>query len=204
VQEATGVPGQEKGGRPPRAPIPEHESLTPDSRPPTPIAEPLAGAAIVVLGGWVLWHAYGLREGPGYAAIGPRVFPVIVGAGFLASGLAVLASGWRSRRPAASDEPHEQETALDWSTLAAMGALLAVYILLFAPLGFIVSSAAFLIAGAWALGSRSQVRDLIVGILLSGLTYVVFTRLLGLELPEGPLAEPIDALQQLIAGPRES
>jgi putative tricarboxylic transport membrane protein len=68
----------------------------------------------------------------------------------------------------------------------------------FLHLGFIISSAAFLVAGAWVLGSRSWPRDVAAGLLLSLVTYVVFTRLLGLDLPSGPLEEPIRALETLL------
>jgi putative tricarboxylic transport membrane protein len=169
-------------------------------------AELLIGAAIVAVGGWVLWQAFGMREGPGYAAVGPRIFPIIVGVGFALSGLAVVASAGRAwlMQPSNRNADSEPADPADWSTLAAIAVLLAVYVLLFPSLGFIIASAAFLVAGAWALGSRSPLRDAAAGVLLSGITYVVFTRLLGLELPEGPLADPIDALQRLIGDSGEA
>jgi len=162
----------------------------------------VAGAAIALLGGWFLWQAVSLREGPGYAAVGPRVFPIIVGLGFLVSGLPLLLSR-RSRvlRAAApADESANSDLAppADWPTLASMAVLLAIYITVFLHLGFIISSAAFLVAGAWVLGSRSWPRDVAAGLLLSLVTYVVFTRLLGLDLPSGPLEEPIRALETLL------
>jgi putative tricarboxylic transport membrane protein len=162
----------------------------------------VAGAAIALLGGWFLWQAVSLREGPGYAAVGPRVFPVIVGLGFLVSGLPLLLSR-RSRAlraGAPSDESANADLAppTDWPTLVSMAVLLALYIALFLHLGFIISSAGFLLAGAWILGSRSWLRDVVAGLLLSVVTYVVFTKLLGLELPAGPLEEPIRALETLL------
>ena len=150
---------------------------------------PLAAAGLVValLGAWFFTQATQLRAGPGYAAVGPRVFPMMVGGGLVAAGLGVLLGQLRSRR-AAVEVPEELAVPPDWVTLGTVAALLAAYVALFEPLGFVLSSAVFLPACAWALGSRSPVRDILAGVGVAVVAYVVFTWLLGLELPEGPLA----------------
>ena len=150
--------------------------------------ERLFGIAATLLGVWFLWQATELRQGPGYAAVGPRVFPIIVGIGFVASGIGIVLRSGGSRLARGED-------STDWPTLAAMAALLAGFIALFSPLGFPISAAVFVALGAWILGSRSTVRDAVVGVLLGGVTYLVFTRLLGLELPAGLLEEPIRVVQ---------
>jgi putative tricarboxylic transport membrane protein len=160
----------------------------------------ITGAAIALCAGWFLWQAAALREGPGYAAVGPRVFPAIVGVGFLVSGLALFLSGLRgARRQGTTDADAERHAPTDWPTLLAMAGLLALYLVLFRPLGFILASAGFLVAGAWALGSRAWARDLVAGALVSIPTYVVFARLLGLELPAGPLEGPLRAFQVVLS-----
>lgn len=132
-------------------------------------ADRLAGATIGVFGAWFLWQAAILREGPGYAAVGPRVFPVIVGLGILASGLALGASP--TRRPEAESDIGPER---DWRTLAGAAAILAGYIVLFQPLGFVVASTLFLAASSWNLGSRSLRRDMVAGLLTSAAAYLVF------------------------------
>ena len=143
----------------------------------------LAGVVIVVFGAWFLWQAATLREGPGYAAIGPRAFPLLVGVGILGSGIALAAAPPRHTEP--SDE--DALPPVDYRTLLGAGAILAGYVILFAPVGFILASTAFVVASSWNLGSRSVGRDLAAGFATSLVAYVVFTRLLGLELPGGPL-----------------
>ncbi|MBA2354876.1 MAG: tripartite tricarboxylate transporter TctB family protein [Acidobacteria bacterium] len=86
----------------------------------------------------------------------------------------------------------------DWRTLGLMAVALAGLIVLWRPLGFILAAALFVVAGAWVLGSRSPVRDLIVGVLVSVGTFALFTRVLGLELPAGLLAEAIRALTGIV------
>lgn len=188
----------------------------------TVLAERMASLLIVGFGVWFLWQATQLRQGPGYAAVGPRVFPTIVGAGLTLSGLALALSGWRSRvllpatreatdvntaggpdgrdgRDGRDGAPIDAAaaSASDWPVLVAVAGMLVLYIVLFLPFGFIISSSAFLSGCAWALGSRARVRDLIAGIVLSVSAYVVFTEILGLELPAGPLEAPMRMLQVL-------
>lgn len=196
-------------------------------------ADTIAGVLIALFGAWFLWEATLLREGPGYAAVGPRVFPLIVGTGLLVSGLAVLVGGLRHSRgggdvvPAtsaasatgvadagtrgasavpvdrAADDGDEQRASseglpTDWRTLGLMAVALAGLILLWRPLGFILTATLFLVAGARVLGSRSLIRDVVAGVLVSVGTYALFTRLLGLELPAGPLEEPLRSLTGLL------
>jgi len=217
-------------------------------------ADAIAGMAIVLFGAWFFWEAMQLREGPGYAAVGPRVFPLIVGIGLLLSGASVLVGGLRNRRsggdavyvdvppvdsvPATVAAPIDASRNLpigasrvatsehasdvlaatagiapddlnassdmaerlptDWRTLGLMAVALAGLIVLWRPLGFILAAALFVVAGAWVLGSRAPVRDLIVGVLVSVGTFALFTRVLGLELPAGLLAEAIRALTGIV------
>ena len=147
----------------------------------------LAGLVVALFGAWFLWQANELGEGPGYAAVGPKVFPIIVGLGLLGSGLALLAAGGAARATTADEAGDEAALPVDWRTLGGLAGLLAAYVLLFQPLGFLLTSALFLPAGAWVLGNRAHGRAVLAGVLLSVTVYLVFTRLLGLELPAGPL-----------------
>ena len=142
-------------------------------------AERAAGALIGLFGAWFLWQALQFREGPGFAAVGPRLFPVLVGIGLIASGLAVAIF-------ARSSEPNAEAEA-DWRTLLLIAAVLAVYLALYMPLGFPLASIAFFVAAAWALGSRAPLRDVLSGVVLVVVVYLLFTRLLGIDLPAGPL-----------------
>jgi putative tricarboxylic transport membrane protein len=117
------------------------------------------------------------------------VFPAIVGLGLAVSGLALALLGSPPPDPT-------EDRRLDWRTLVLMGAALAAYLTLYIPLGFPLASAAFFIAGAWILGSRRPGRDVLSAVVLVVVVYVVFTRLLGLSLPAGPLEEPMRQVLQ--------
>jgi putative tricarboxylic transport membrane protein len=131
-----------------------------------------------------------LSEGPGYAAVGPKTFPIIVGIGIVLSGLGVALT--RNSDGPAPDEGLESH---DWRTLGLFAALLALYIALFLILGFVLCSILLVVAGARILGSHSWRRDLIAGVGLSLTAYLIFTMLLGLELPAGPLELPLQLLR---------
>jgi putative tricarboxylic transport membrane protein len=137
----------------------------------------IAGVVVSLFGAWVVWQAFLLPERVTSVAIGPRVFPVVVGLGIMASGVAMALA----RGPDAADRP-----LIDWHTLGALAGVLAAYLILFVPIGFPISSTLFLVGAARILGSRSLPRDLVAGVGVSVIAYIVFTRLLGLELPGGP------------------
>jgi putative tricarboxylic transport membrane protein len=52
----------------------------------------------------------------------------------------------------------------------------------------VISTSAFFVGSSRAMGSRHLARDVAVGIGLSLLVYLSFTRLLGVSLPAGVLA----------------
>jgi putative tricarboxylic transport membrane protein len=152
---------------------------------------------VTLFGAWVIWQATLLREGPGYAAVGPKTFPLIVGVGMVLTGLALMWVHIAGAPDGGPDETGDAERRTDWRTLLLVGAFLAGYVVLYLPLGFVVSSVLFVPACGRALGSRSPGRDVIVAVGLALVTYFVFTRLLGLELPGGPIDEPLRALANL-------
>jgi putative tricarboxylic transport membrane protein len=155
--------------------------------------------AITLLGAWVIWQATLLREGPGYAAVGPKTFPLIVGVGMLLSGLALMWEHLHGHQDRDTSPTHtaEAEGPADWRMLILVGVVLAAYVVLYEPLGFVLSTALFLPTCAWMLGSRAPIRDAAVGVVLALVTYILFTRFLGLELPGGPIDEQLRALSNL-------
>lgn len=120
----------------------------------------------------------------GYAAVGPRFFPVLIGVGMLASGLWLGAIAWRRQR---RSQPVAELEAMDWRTWAACAGALLAYIVLFQPLGFLLATPPFLIAQARIFGSRNTLRDVIAAIVLSVAVFVVFNVLLKVDLPKGVL-----------------
>ncbi len=64
---------------------------------------------------------------------------------------------------------------------------LALGAVLMRPAGFVIASTVIFLTVAMAFGSRHRLRDLAVGLTLSLIAYLSFTRLLDLTLPAGLL-----------------
>jgi putative tricarboxylic transport membrane protein len=80
----------------------------------------------------------------------------------------------------------EQQT--DWGAVAVIAAGLVLHMNLMKPLGFIPAAAILFMSVAFAFGSRRYLRDAAIAVGLAAAAYFSFTRLLGLQLPGGPLA----------------
>lgn len=142
----------------------------------------IIGAALVVFGIWVLWTAAGIPTGAAYAAVDARFFPRVVGVGLSISGLGILIGVWRSWR---SDAAGDETVPLDWASLLAIAGILLAYILLYLPLGFILASTLLMVAGARVFSSTKPLRDGFWGLVVSVATYLLFTRVIRMELPTG-------------------
>ncbi|MET0896491.1 MAG: tripartite tricarboxylate transporter TctB family protein [Mycobacterium sp.] len=121
-------------------------------------------------------------------AVGPRFFPYVVGGAATLVGLWLAIAVLRGDR-AASEESEDIDLTqkTDWRTLAALAGAFVAYILIINPLGYLLSTMLFFGGTAFALGARRP-RSLILTTLLVPLaTFLIFTRLLGIYLPNGVL-----------------
>jgi putative tricarboxylic transport membrane protein len=147
------------------------------------LGEAVLAGFILLLGAFVAVETALLRTGPGYAAIGPKLFPWLVAAGLLLVGVALL---YEARAGAVA---HPTGFELDLAPTLVVTGGLVLQMLLIRPLGFVIATAVVFVAVAWALGSRRILLNAAVGLVLCALTYVAFTRGLGLVLPAGMLGE---------------
>jgi putative tricarboxylic transport membrane protein len=145
------------------------------------LGEAVLAAFILLLGAFVAVETAMLRTGPGYAAIGPKLFPWLVAAGLLLVGLALL------HEARAGSVAHPAGFEIDLPPTLTVTAGLILQMVLIKPLGFVIATAGLFVAVAYALGSRRTVLNAAVGLVLCAVTYVAFTRGLGLVLPAGML-----------------
>jgi putative tricarboxylic transport membrane protein len=146
------------------------------------LGEAVLAAFVLGLGLFVAVETALLRTGPGYAAIGPKLFPWLVAAGLLLVGAALL---YEARAGAVA---HPAGFDLDLVPPLMVSAGLVLQILLMRPAGFVLATTVLFVAVARALGSRRLVLDFVVGFVLCLAAYVAFTWGLGLILPAGVLA----------------
>ena len=139
--------------------------------------------AIILLGAFYLWGALQIREATTYAAVGPRFMPNAIGIGIILSGV------WLFAFPGAPPSPDSpQSVALDWLRIGLILGIVAAYIALFRSLGYVFATTLLVWSGAQVLGERRHfVRDGVIAVALAVTIYYVFSQLLRINLPPGPL-----------------
>lgn len=148
-------------------------------------------ALLAVLGVLVLIDAIRIpadlaQRGP----VGPTAVPVVVGAGLLVVAALLARDVLRGvRGESETGEDVDLAAPGDWRTVLLLSAAFLANAALIGVVGFPVSGAILFWGAAYALGSRSFVRDPLIAAALSIATYLVFNNLLGVPLPGGPLME---------------
>ncbi len=144
--------------------------------------ELLIGIGTAGLGLFLAARTYALPDAPGYAHVGPRLFPGLIAAGVIACGalLAREAASGGFRKP-----PGGERARLDWRGFAWISAGTLAHMALIGSIGFIAASSLLFFAAARGFGSTRPLRDAVVAVVLSGAVFVIFTQALGLSLPSG-------------------
>jgi putative tricarboxylic transport membrane protein len=147
--------------------------------------ELLLSLAFIALGVYTLIGAQSIGSGTGYSQIGPRAFPMGIGAGLVILGgiLAwqAISGGWRN---VPMDESHDTP---DWLAFAILTGAVLLHMAAIGWAGFILASTFLFILIARGFGSRKLLRDIVVGAVLSTAAFFIFTSGLGLQLPNGLL-----------------
>lgn len=145
-------------------------------------------AFLVVVGVYVLVNASGLRRGFADQPVQPYAVPYVVGAVTVVLGIALAIATWRGDVPQAEGgEDVDLTQSPEWLTVAKLVGVFVLNIVLIDPLGWAISGALLFAGSAWALGSRTWIKDLGIGLALSLLTWYGFYVGLGLPIPAGIL-----------------
>jgi putative tricarboxylic transport membrane protein len=141
-------------------------------------------ALLGVVGAYTVYDATTLTVGFG-DPVGPRAFPYVIG-GVLV-GLAVLLALATARGDVPEAEAGEDVDLThraDWTTVVKLVGVLVFTIATIGWLGWAITGAVLFAGAAWALGSRTLLRDVLVGAVLSvGSWYFFYS---GLEIPLTP------------------
>jgi hypothetical protein len=121
-----------------------------------------------------------LSPDPGFGVVRPATFPVVIGI------LMLVSAGWLVFDTVRSGTVPDLEP-LDRRPLAYTAAAAGAFLLAFTPLGFILSATPYLVVQARILGSRMLVRDVIASAAFIVALYVLFVKILTIDLPNGPL-----------------
>jgi putative tricarboxylic transport membrane protein len=119
---------------------------------------------------------------PAIGGVGPAAAPRTVGVLLAGLGLAHLVNGWRARgRLLEADRGNHRSLA--W----VMAALVGLIVVLEVGGGFVIGAAWLFAATAHAFGEPLRLRSVALGLGISLLVFLFFTRVLSLALPSGPL-----------------
>lgn len=146
-----------------------------------PWASRAAAAGFLAAGVAVLAGAFAIPEGGGYQAVGPRAFPLLAGGALTLVAAIGVVQAFRTPPPAADGAAARTE----WRPVLAVVGTLAAYVAVLLPLGYWQATTVLFTVVARVLGSRRLVRDAAIGLVLALATYVLFDRVLGIELPPG-------------------
>lgn len=141
------------------------------------------GLALLILSSLMVFSTATMRLPPNYSKVGPQVFPYAAALVLAILGLNFL---WR----ALAHHPDRLMPDTDKTDIVAVASVTAgflVFILALQPLGFVLSAACLFVAVARGFGSQRWLRDFGIGLALSVAAFLVFTRLLDLQLPAGIL-----------------
>lgn len=137
-------------------------------------------AGLVGLGVLVAWDASNLGAASTYSPIGPSAASYAVALGLAALGIATAVMAWRGGLP-------ERESFDPYAVLLILGGIAGLTAIIYYGGGFIFGTTVLFAATSRALGHPRIFLDLAIGFTLSLAIYVVFTKLLSLSLPQGPL-----------------
>jgi putative tricarboxylic transport membrane protein len=142
-----------------------------------------AGLVIALLllttAGVIFWDASNLQITSVYG-VGPKVMPIVVGAGLALLAIGNLVMALRGELP-------PRESADPKAILLILGGLAALIALIGLGGGFIPATAILFATTAAAFGRRAFFTDLAIGFVLGLVVFLLFDKLLTLSLPAGPI-----------------
>jgi putative tricarboxylic transport membrane protein len=143
---------------------------------------------LVIVGAYVCYDASTLERGFADQPVQPYAFPYVVGAVLVLLGVLLAVATARGDRPQAEEgEDVDLGSGTDWRTVILLASVFVVAIVLIQWLGWAIIGAVVFAASARILGSRTSVRDVAIGAVLSVGTWYGFYVGLGIPIPAGVL-----------------
>lgn len=124
--------------------------------------------------------------------LGPKAFPRMLGVGLLLGAAMLLVEIMRNTAKARlSAEQGIKSTEPKWDRhhwlVVAIAVWTAIYIVIFEPLGFIISTMVYLLALTAYFNRGRWLMNVLTSVLFAAISYFMFTKLLGVNLPPGVL-----------------
>ncbi len=150
--------------------------------------ELVAALLLAGLGVYMLVDTASIRVLATANAVGPRFFPYVVGGAATLVGLWLAIAVLRGDRAEPEDsEDVDLAQRTDWRALAGISGIFLLYVLVIDPLGYLLSTMLLFGGTAFVLGARGPRSLVLATVLVPLTTFLIFTRLLGIYLPNGVL-----------------
>ena len=148
------------------------------------LSELIVGAFVLAIGLFIGLETYEMAS-TGTTVVGPQLFPYIVAFGLIAVGVSLL------REAVSGHVAHERGFELDWRAVALGSGGLILQMLLLERLGWIIATTLMFILATLAFRERRVFLSVVIGLVLTALTFAVFNYGLGLGLPVGSVFEAL-------------
>lgn len=149
----------------------------------------IAGSIFAVAGTFFVVASRGLTTSSYGSAVGPDAFPTLLGSILVfLGGLSIirnLKTGTPGKTVSAAP-PGTTASGTDYKKLGALICFLAIYIGIFEPLGYVLSTFTFLLATFLLLEPKRPVRKALIAAVFSGTVYFLYVVLLQGTLPPFP------------------
>jgi putative tricarboxylic transport membrane protein len=143
--------------------------------------------SILILAGVYFWATSQIPTLEIGDPLGPKAFPRLLGVGLLISAAMLLAEIIKAGKSAPASTSSEPEEASTYKIVAAVVVATGIYFALFEPLGYAVSTTLFLLAMTHFFNKGKMLTNVVTSILYGFISYYVFTKALGVNLPRGIL-----------------
>jgi putative tricarboxylic transport membrane protein len=144
---------------------------------------------VIVVAAIYLHADYGLRKASLGDPLGPKAFPALVGGGLILSAILLVFETWRKRRAleAKNIEPRGKDDKHVALLLVGMIVWTGLYYYVFETVGYPIATPIFLFGLLSYFNTGRYVTNVLVAVCFAAAVYFLFSILLGVPLPTGPL-----------------
>ena len=149
----------------------------------------MLAATVIIVAAIYLFADAGLRTARIGDPLGPKAFPALVGGGLILSAVLLVFETLAKRRtledrtiePRSKDEKH--------LVLVMIGMVVwsGLYYFVLETLGYLIATPLFLLGLLSYFNQRKYLTNVLVALGFTGIVYLLFSILLGVPLPSGPL-----------------
>jgi putative tricarboxylic transport membrane protein len=149
------------------------------------IADRVIFVLILVLAGVYFWATQQIPSLEIGDPLGPKAFPRLLGIGLLFTAALLAVEMWKARHE--KRPPANAQKKVEFLVVAGVAVWTALYFILFEPLGFLITTAIFLLGLTNYFNRGKWIANCVTSILFSVGVYFMFTKVLGVNLARGIL-----------------